>query len=157
MATQTQKMLEQIKIGSVFLLDPTLRPTKPKPQEEEFTDAKILFFYPHTIDIHEQRKQVGISEGIANFFMPFSEDNKPIEVIATNQFTHVMKQVEPDLWLNIVIQHPDTLYGTSAAAKDEIDEEEGETIASQPLQYSVFREEDSSILLNVLDVFYSFL
>jgi hypothetical protein len=49
-------MLEQIKIGSVFLIDPTLKPTSPKPQEEEFTDAKILFFYPATIDIHEQRK-----------------------------------------------------------------------------------------------------
>lgn len=84
-------MLEQIKIGSVFLIDPTLKPTSPKPQEEEFTDAKILFFYPATIDIHEQRKQVGISEGIVNFFMPFSENNKPIEVITTSQFTHVMR------------------------------------------------------------------
>jgi hypothetical protein len=38
--------------------------------------------------------------------MPFSEDSKPIEVITTSQFTHVMKQVEPNLWLSIVIQHP---------------------------------------------------
>jgi hypothetical protein len=96
----------------VFLINPTLKPTKPKPAEEEYTDAKILFFYPHTIDIHEQRKQVGISEGIVNFFMPFSEENKPIEVITTSQFTHVMKQVEPDLWLSIVIQHPESLYGS---------------------------------------------
>ena len=44
--TQTVKMLDQIKIGSVFLVDPTLKPTKVKPQEEEYTDAKILFFYP---------------------------------------------------------------------------------------------------------------
>lgn len=96
----------------MFLIDPALKPTKPKPAEEEYTDAKILFFYPHTIDIHEQRKQVGISEGIVNFFMPFSEENKPIEVITTSQFTHVMKQVEPDLWLSIVIQHPESLYGS---------------------------------------------
>jgi hypothetical protein len=53
---QTIKMLQEIKIGSVFLIDPSLKPTKPKPQEEEFTDVKILFFYPQTIDIHEQRK-----------------------------------------------------------------------------------------------------
>jgi hypothetical protein len=32
MAThQTAKMLKQIKIGSVFLIDPTLKPTTPKP------------------------------------------------------------------------------------------------------------------------------
>jgi hypothetical protein len=52
----TTKILEQMKIGSVFLMDPTLLPTKPKPQEEEYTDAKILFFWPQSIDIHEQRK-----------------------------------------------------------------------------------------------------
>jgi hypothetical protein len=46
--------------------------------------VKILFFYPQTIDIHEQRKQVGISEGIVNFFLPFSEADRPIEVIATS-------------------------------------------------------------------------
>ena len=73
---------------------------------------------------------MGISEGIVNFFMPFSEDEKPIEVITTNQFTHVMKQVEKDLWLSLVIQHPESLYGSKVATKKEIDEEDGETIAS---------------------------
>lgn len=34
-------------------MDPTLKPTKERPEEEEFTDAKILYFYPQTIDIHE--------------------------------------------------------------------------------------------------------
>ena len=122
--TQTVKMLDQIKIGSVFLVDPTLKPTKPKPQEEEFTDAKILFFYPQSVDIHEQRKQVGISEGIVNFFLPFSEVDRPIEVIATSTFTHVMKQVEPNLWLNIVIQHPESLYGVDQGSKEDEDVEE---------------------------------
>jgi hypothetical protein len=65
-----------------------------------------------------------------NFFMPFSEESKPIEVITTSQFTHVMKQVEPNLWLSIVIQHPETLYGAQVAAKQELDDEDGETIAN---------------------------
>ena len=85
-------------------MDPTLLPQGPnKPSEEEFTDVKIMFFYPHTMDIHEQRKQVGISEGIVNFFKPFSEVEAPIECIATSTHTHVLSQVEPNLWLNMVI------------------------------------------------------
>lgn len=56
-----------------------------------------------------------------------------------------------------MIQHPEGLYGAQVAAKDDMDEEDGETIANQPLQYSIFREEDSSILLNVVDIFYAYL
>ena len=134
-----------MRIGSVFLMDPSLLPPSvPKPQDEDFTDAKILFFYPPTTDIHEKRKQVGISEGIVSFFLPFSNDDCPIEVIATTKFTHVMKQVEPSLWLNMVIQHPDGLYGSSNRAEgtkfdDKEDDQnqaaveddmEGETIAN---------------------------
>ena len=88
-----------------------MKPLKAKPQEEEFTDAKILFFYPPSIDIHERRKQAGISEGIVSFFEPFTEDDTPIECICTLQFTHLIKQVEPDIWLNIVVTHPETIYG----------------------------------------------
>ena len=85
-----------------------------------------MYFYPPSADIHEQRKQVGISEGIVNFFLPFSEAEAPIECIATSTFTHVLKQVEPSIWLNIVIQHPDTLYGAQRGEE----EVEGETIAN---------------------------
>jgi hypothetical protein len=42
-----------------------------------------LFFYPDTIDIHERRKQAGISEGIVSFFQPFTEEEDPIECIST--------------------------------------------------------------------------
>jgi hypothetical protein len=45
-----------MSIGSVFIIDPTLKPLSKKPQEEEYTDAKILFFYPKNIDQHERRK-----------------------------------------------------------------------------------------------------
>ena len=54
----------KIKIGSLFIMDPTLKPKSAKPEEEEFTDAKIMYFHPIQTDIHEKRKQVGISEGI---------------------------------------------------------------------------------------------
>ena len=67
-----QAIFQKLQIGSVFAVNPTLKPKSLKPQEEEFTDAKILFFYPASIDIHERRKQAGISEGIVSFFQPFT-------------------------------------------------------------------------------------
>ena len=51
-----QNIFNKLSIGSVFIIDPTLKPKARKPAEEEFTDAKILFFYPESIDIHERRK-----------------------------------------------------------------------------------------------------
>ena len=80
-----------------------MKPKHKKPAEEEFTDAKILFFYPSTIDIHERRKQAGISEGIVAFFEPFTTGEDPIDCISTLQFTHLIKQVEPNKWLSMVI------------------------------------------------------
>ena len=49
-------MLAELKIGSVFIIDPTLKSEIRKPTEEDMTDAKILFFYPKSIDIYEKRK-----------------------------------------------------------------------------------------------------
>lgn len=98
-----QNIFNKLSIGSVFAINPTLRPKQRKAPEEEFTDCKILFFYPETIDIHERRKQCGISEGIVSFFMPFTDAEDPIECISTNCYTHLTKQVEPDIWLNIVL------------------------------------------------------
>ena len=140
-------MLSQIQIGSIFIIDPTLTPQTKKPSEEEFTDVKILYFYPQETNIHEQRKQVGISEGIVNFFKPFSENEAPIECIATSTFTHLLSQVEKDIWLNIVIQHPDGLYGSDIKDEESAD---GETIANSKFKYSQFREEDSQIMHSVV-------
>ena len=101
----------RIKIGSLFIVDPSLKPKSAKPEEEEYTDAKIVFFYPQGTDIHEKRKQTGISEGVVSFFQPFTTDQEPIQCISTVNFTHVMKEVEPSLWLNMVLTHPENLYG----------------------------------------------
>ena len=78
-----QNIFSKLQIGSVFIVNPTLKPKAKKPQEEEFTDAKILFYYPQSIDVHEKRKQCGISEGIISFFQPFTDETDPIECIST--------------------------------------------------------------------------
>lgn len=142
-------LIGKIKIGTVFIMDPTLKPKHQKPEEEEYTDAKILYFHPTATDIHEKRKQVGISEGIVSFFLPFTNNEEPIQCISTLNFTHVMKQVETNIWLNIVITHPETLYGVRPSQK-----EESETIANNKFRVSMFREEDSKIFYKLLDVYY---
>ncbi len=73
-----QALIGKIKIGSLFIVDPSLKPKTAKPEEEEYTDAKIVFFHPRTTDIHEKRKQVGISEGVVSFFQPFTTEQEPI-------------------------------------------------------------------------------
>jgi len=110
-----------------------------------------LFFYPDSVDIHERRKQTGISEGIVSFFQPFTGDEDPIECISTLKYTHLTKQVEPDIWLNMVIQHPDTIYGERQS-----NDVEAETIANNKFQTSLFQEEDSKLFHKVLTQFHSF-
>lgn len=39
-------LLDTMSIGSVFLFDPSLKPKAAKPSEDEYTDCKILFYYP---------------------------------------------------------------------------------------------------------------
>lgn len=142
-------IIGRIKIGSVFIMNPTLKPQHAKPEEEEFTGAKIMFFYPRTTDIHEKHKQVGISEGIVSFFLPFTENEEPVQCISTLNFTHVMKEIEKDIWLNMVIQHPETLYNVKSDVALE-----SETIANARFQTSLFREEDSKIFHKLLDTFH---
>jgi hypothetical protein len=143
----------RIKIGSLFMVDPSLRPKTAKPEEEEFTDVKILFFYPQGTDVHEKRKQAGISEGVVSFFEPFTTAQEPVQCISTVNFTHVMKQVEPSIWLNMVLTHPDNLYGQRAAADSK---EESETIANNKFHAAPFREEDSKIFYRLLDCYHRY-
>lgn len=143
----------KIKIGSLFVIDPNLKPKSVKPEEEEYTDAKIMFFHPTATDIHEKRKQVGISEGVVSFFQPFTTEAEPIQCISTVNFTHVIKEVEPSVWLNMVLTHPESLYGQRAAPDSK---EESETIANSKFHTSLFREEDARIFHHLLDAYHKY-
>ena len=92
-----------------------------------------------------------------NFFLPFSREDAPIECIATSKFTHVMKQVEKNLWLNMVIQHPDTLYGKGETDQQAASDIDGETIANAKFTYSQFTEQDSRIFYLLLEQYYNYL
>lgn len=126
--------LAKLKIGSLFVYDPTLKPRMPHPEESDFTDAKIMYFYAHdkeAVDIYEKQKQVGLSEGIISFFKEFSQ-GEPVQVISTLNFTHVMKEFEKDIWICMVIMHPDKLYAYQSAAEASKEE----TIANADFQIS---------------------
>jgi hypothetical protein len=47
-----------------------------------------------------------------------------------------MKQVEKNLWLNLVIEHPDTLYGKGESDSQATSDIDGETIANAKFTYS---------------------
>lgn len=112
-----------------------------------------MFFHPRATDIHEKRKQAGISEGVVSFFQPFTSEQEPIQCISTVNFTHVLKEIEPNVWLNIVLTHPDSLYGLRAAPETK---EESETIANAKFHTSLFREEDAKIFHKLLDAFHRY-
>mmetsp|Transcript_4718 Transcript_4718/g.8059 ORF Transcript_4718/g.8059 Transcript_4718/m.8059 type:complete len:190 (+) Transcript_4718:220-789(+) len=83
--------------------------------------------------------------------MPFTEEDDPVECICTLQFTHLIKQVEKDKWLSLIIRHPEGLYGEKKPL-----EEEAETIANQKFQTSPFQEEDARIFMRVLENYHKF-
>jgi len=88
-----------------------------------------------------------------SFFQPFTEDDNPIECIVTQSFTHIIKQVEKDIWLNFVLTYPDNIFGPKKTV-----EEEQETIANQQVstQQSLFQEEDTRIFLKLIDAFHNY-
>lgn len=66
--------------------------------------------------------------------------------------------MEKDLWLNVVITHPEDLYGSNKgqADKDENALAGGETIANADFQYSAFKEEDGKIFCKVINSFVNY-
>lgn len=62
-----------------------------------------------------------------------------------------MKQVEKNLWLNMVVEHPDTLYGKGESESQAASDIDGETIANAKFTYSQFTEQDSKIFYLLLE------
>ncbi len=44
-----------------------------KPEEHDYQDAKLLFYYPMDTNIHEKRNQVGLTEGNIVFWSKFKK------------------------------------------------------------------------------------
>jgi hypothetical protein len=96
---------------ALMLLDPSLLPSVPKPQEDDMQDAKMLYYYssqPSTV--HTKRYQIGLAEGMLLVFGSFSDaPATKIEVdIDNNRFSAGL--IEENLLLAVVVEkHPDTV------------------------------------------------
>ena len=99
----------QFTLDQVLIYNPTYLPKMKKPHEEDYQDAKLLFFYPEKKCIQEKRNNVGLIEGSIRFFNsqsePGAQDPSPKKgrfILATNIFTIIAKEVEKDFWLVVV-------------------------------------------------------
>ena len=91
-------------ISSLFLFNPNLKPAHPHPSEDDYKNAKIIYYYPESAPLYEQQTHVGLAEGMCMFVNQFSTN--PLESIHTEKHTHILQQCEPDIWLCIVLHHP---------------------------------------------------
>lgn len=69
--------MDNFSLKSCFISDFTLRPTKPKPSDEEIQEAKLLYYYPDNEHIEIKRSNIGIIEGTVSFLDTFSADTSP--------------------------------------------------------------------------------
>ena len=61
------------------------------------------------------------------------------------------------MWLNMVIQHPEALYGKGESEAQTASDQDGETIANAKFTYSQFTEQDSRIFYLLLEQYYAYL
>ena len=58
----------KFKLDSLLIYNPTFLPKKLKPYEEDFQDAKLLYYYPCFRDnLNKRRNYVGLCEGTVKF------------------------------------------------------------------------------------------
>lgn len=46
-----------------MIYNPKLIPKERKPTEENIQDAKLIYYYPSSVQIQEKRNHVGLAEG----------------------------------------------------------------------------------------------
>ncbi|KAL1558288.1 Vacuolar fusion protein CCZ1 B [Salvia divinorum] len=76
---------------------------------------KILFFYPADLPLTTQLSVIGLSEGLITFTRVFSPD-APCEVIEAEKHCHVFYEVEPDIWMVMVVEkeNPEAIWRVDA-------------------------------------------
>ena len=105
-------------ISMILLFNPKLLPKVPKPSESDYQDTKILYYYPEElIKQEEKRNQVGLIEGSYYFWENFSDNSKKddasqsfgFQIIYLDDYIHILKEVEKDFWLFMVIKPNTTI------------------------------------------------
>ena len=108
----TQDRSRGLLINTILIYDISRAdgPEMRKAQEEEIQDAKLLFFYPESTNIHIKRNLVGFSEGIVTFWDSFAitQDSKPKSDLFVADYEEQMfmiKQVEKDIWMGVIFRY----------------------------------------------------
>ena len=74
---------------------------------EADAENKILFFHPQATPLADQLRCVGLSEALSNFANSLAPGT-PCEAMHTQNRRYVFEQVEPSIWMVLVVQHGDT-------------------------------------------------
>ena len=91
---------------------------------EADAENKILFFHPPTTPLAEQVRCVGLSEALCNFASSLAPGT-PCESMHTQNRRYVFEQVEPRIWLVLIVQHgegdaPEEADQTAGEAEEEM-------------------------------------
>ena len=92
---------------------------------EADAENKLLFFHPPTTPLAEQVRCVGLSEALCNFASSLAPGT-PCESMHTQNRRYVFGQVEPRIWVVLIVQHGES------DAPEEADQAAGE--AEEELQ-----------------------
>lgn len=110
--------------AAFFIFDPTLVPESAKPTEEEFSDAKIIYYSPSSACVEEKRSQVGLLEGLIGFTALFSGEDGPMKSMRTKQYLFSVLEAEPHTWMVLAMRHPQVApEGQRGQAEAQYDEE----------------------------------
>ena len=71
---------------------------------EADAENKILFFHPSATPLADQVRCVGLSEALSNFASSLAPGT-PCESMHTQNRRYVFEQVEPNIWMVLVVQH----------------------------------------------------
>ena len=71
---------------------------------EADAENKILYFHPPATPLAEQVRCVGLSEALTNFANSLAPGT-PCESMHTQNRRYVFEQVEPSVWMVLVVQH----------------------------------------------------
>jgi len=74
-------------------------------QKEGMEHEKILFFYPPAVNIDEQARNVGLSEGLIHFTSTFSPD-RLCDSVRREKHTCAFFHPEPDAWIVLMVRNP---------------------------------------------------
>jgi len=105
--------LNEFTIERLIIYDPTLKPKAQKPLEQDFQDAKLLYYYPEDINIEIKRNDVGLAEGMVLFWGAYGEENSTRnQLVYTNQYAYILDNFEDTLWICVVLKNftEETVY-----------------------------------------------